>query len=178
MSRQFFFSDFRIFFSFNFFQNNYYSPEKNPIDFGTGSKGEILRGPLYYGLVFVAATLLAFQRLDAAAALSALCFGDAAAETIGKRFGDTNRLPWSPRKSAAGSCAFFLASTCGLLLFFVLFQAWGFTTSAPFLPAIAAAAVGTLVESLPIPDLDNVFVPASVGLVFHHLSGDAPNLLL
>jgi len=142
-----------------------------------GTREEILRGPLIYGVVFVVATLHSFKKLEAAAALSALCFGDAAAETVGKRFGATHRLPWSRRKSYAGSAAFFVASTAGILLAALAFDTWGFlplghNPQRVLLPAIVASYVGALVESLPMPDVDNVLVPAAVGIVFHHLSSD------
>ena len=143
----------------------------------TGSEAEILKGPLFYGAAFIVATLLAFKSLSAAAAIAALCFGDAAAETFGKRYGATNHLPWSPRKSAAGSLAFFLASTAGILAAILAFRAFGFlpednndNLQASLLPTLLAAYLGTIVESLPMHDIDNLLVPATVGFAFHHFS--------
>mmetsp|Transcript_7428 Transcript_7428/g.22908 ORF Transcript_7428/g.22908 Transcript_7428/m.22908 type:complete len:247 (-) Transcript_7428:165-905(-) len=138
----------------------------------TGDRREILRGPLLYGFVFVGTTLLAFKSLTAAAALSALCFGDAAAETVGVRFGRRLKLPWSPRKSVAGSLGFFLAASAGILAAVLAFPDWRRTAGlGPYVaPAVLSAVVGALVESLPMPDLDNLLVPAAVGFAFHILS--------
>lgn len=132
-----------------------------------GHRSEILRGPLLYGMVFVAATVLAFRDLTAAVALMALCFGDAAAEVCGK--GSTAKLPWSKRKSWAGSAGFFLAALPAMALFAVLFQKWGFAPSdAPFplLSLALAALAGTAIESLPFRDVDNLSVPFVVATVF------------
>mmetsp|Transcript_11330 Transcript_11330/g.45887 ORF Transcript_11330/g.45887 Transcript_11330/m.45887 type:complete len:235 (+) Transcript_11330:224-928(+) len=152
----------------------------------TGQRTEILRGPLLYGLVFVGATLLAFQELAAAVALASLCVGDAVAEIVGRRYGAAKRwkLPWSPRKSVAGSLAFFVGSVGAALCGAAYFRHVGFcdtttttcagSSSASFLaevlPAtVLASLVGTLVESLPFPDVDNVLVPAAVGVAFKAL---------
>jgi len=135
----------------------------------TGDRREILRGPLIYGCVFVAATVLAFRDLTAAVALAALCFGDAAAEVGGRRFGHV-KLPWSPRKSYAGSAAFVVASLGAMTLFAVLFRRWGFAPPTSDLPLGAigvAAIVGAVVESMPAADVDNFFVPLVVAATFH-----------
>src|SRR3990172_8649858 len=60
---------------------------------------EILRGPLFYGLVFIVCTL-AFWRADPVGivALMILCGGDGLADLVGRRFG-RRRLPHNPDNS-------------------------------------------------------------------------------
>ena len=96
----------------------------------SGQAGELLRGPLAYGLVFTAATLLAFRRVIAAAALMALCAGDGMADVVGRRWGGAPRmkLPWSSRKSWPGSAAFFVSAFAGSSAFGTLFAHWGWTS--------------------------------------------------
>lgn len=133
----------------------------------SGQPSELLRGPLLYGVVFVAATVLAFRDVTAAVALMALCFGDAAAEAFGR--GSRVKLPWSKRKSWAGSAGFVAAALPAMALFAALFQKWGFApTDAPFpLTSLALAALaGAAIESLPFRDVDNLSVPFVVGTVF------------
>lgn len=132
----------------------------------SGDCRELLRGPLLYGIVFVAATVLAFRELVAAVALISLCFGDAAAEIVGRRYGSTAKLPWSPRKSYAGSAGFVLVSSAAMIAFAVLFVQWGFATDVPLQPILLASAVGALVESLPMLEVDNILVPAAVAAAF------------
>ena len=69
----------------------------------TGSRSELLRGPLLYGLVFVCATLFAFRTVEAATSLMALCVGDGMADVVGRRLGK-HKLPWSVQKRRAGLC--------------------------------------------------------------------------
>ena len=135
----------------------------------SGRRQELLRGPLLYGIAFAAATVLAFQRVSAAAALMSLCVGDGLAELVGVRFGRAwpGALPWSPRKSWAGSAAFLGGATVASLAAAAALHAWGLsaaTAAELWRPLLAACAVGALVESLPMPDVDNLLVPAAVGL--------------
>jgi len=136
----------------------------------SGDKRELLKGPLLYGIVFVAMTLTAWRDVTAAVALMALCFGDAAAEIVGKRYGGANKLPWSPRKSYAGVAGFFIASLLAMSAFSLLFRHWGWTSDLFVGPVFLSALVGALVESCPAPDVDNLFVPASVATTFRLLS--------
>lgn len=80
-----------------------------------GKAGEALQGPLYYCTVLLVLTLLFFKSAAAAIAIMQLCFGDGAAEVIGRRFGAKSRwgLSWTGDKSIAGSIAFFIAAFCG-----------------------------------------------------------------
>ena len=137
-----------------------------------GDRREILRGPVYYGIVFVVCTL-GFWRTDPVgiAALMILCGGDGLADIVGRRFG-RRRLPHNPGKSWAGSSAMFAGGFGLAVAMLALFSAAGtFTTPLP--PdtprSIVWIALGcTIVESLPVQDLDNLTISATaivLGLV-------------
>jgi phytol kinase len=137
----------------------------------SGDRREILRGPLYYGIVFVVLTLVFWKDSPTGMiALMLLCGGDGMADIVGRRFG-TNRIPWNRGKSWAGSLGMFAGGwmfAAGILAIFVAAGVFEGPLSA-YLPAITIiAAVGTLVETLPLKDLDNFTVTAAavaLGLV-------------
>jgi phytol kinase len=129
----------------------------------TGDPRELLRGPLSYGIVFIACTVRYW--LDSPVgivALVCLCVGDGFADIVGRRFGAI-KLPWSPRKSYAGSIAFAVSSLIGATVFVVAFDAFAllaepidFVGYVPRLAVIVVAAA--LIESAPVNDWDNVTV--------------------
>ena len=128
----------------------------------TGDRREILRGPLFYGIVFIILTLVYWKESPIGiVALMLLCGGDGLADIVGKRFGRA-RLPWSKNKTWAGS----LGMLAGGWLFSVLVL-WVFIAAGQFsgslqtylLPVTIISLVATAVESLPLNDLDNITVP-------------------
>jgi phytol kinase len=138
-----------------------------------GDPREILRGPLYYGIVFVLATLVFWRNSPAGVlALMLLCGGDGLADIVGRRLGKVP-LPFNPAKSWAGSLAMFLGGFTFALVFLALFNALGdFNPTLPLGPtalkvaliALAAAAV----EALPLDEADNLtitVVGAALGLL-------------
>jgi phytol kinase len=129
----------------------------------TGRREEILRGPLYYGIVFVLLTIVFWKDSPIGIlALMLLCGGDGLADIIGKRVG-TARLPWSQKKSWGGSLAMLLGGFLFASVILYVFTAMGVfqaPQSGYFAPLIVIAIIGTLVESLPFNDLDNLTVPA------------------
>jgi phytol kinase len=136
----------------------------------TGDPREILRGPLFYGLVFVAVTLIYWKdSLIGIPALMMMCGGDGIADIVGRRI-RSPRLPWSPEKSLAGSLSVFLG---GWLLTVVIFAVyvWFGAFSGPlarFLLPVTWIAVGaTLVESLPFKDVDNITLTLVSVLIGH-----------
>ena len=136
----------------------------------TGERREILRGPLFYGIVFVLLTLIYWKDSPIGmTALMLMCGGDGIADVIGRRV-RSPKLPWSPAKSTAGSISVFLGGW--LLAAFILgiyVLAGGFPD--PFvgylLPLALIAVVGTLVESLPYKDIDNLTVTLAAVIVGH-----------
>ncbi len=70
---------------------------------------ELLRGPLYYVLVLLGATLVYWRESPVGVAVfSLMCGGDGLADIVGRRLGKTHKLPWNASKSWAGSGAMFL----------------------------------------------------------------------
>ena len=127
----------------------------------TGDPREILRGPLYYGLVFVVCTVVFWRHSPVGIlALMLLCGGDGFADIVGRRWG-TVKLPFSPNKSWAGSAGMFVGSFVfgfGYLAFFNLLGDFN-----PALPLASTAAkvalialAATAVEALPLGEVDNL----------------------
>lgn len=134
----------------------------------TGDPREILRGPLFYGIVFVAVTIFFWYDTPIGIiALMLMCGGDGSAEIIGRRFGKSH-IPWNPRKTWIGSISMFLGGLLLSLMILIVYVDFGiFTTPViEMLPAIVLIAfVGAIVESLPLRDIDNITVTLSaVGL--------------
>lgn len=87
----------------------------------TGDRREILRGPLFYGLVFVAVTLIYWKdSLIGIPALMMMCGGDGVADIVGRRV-RSSRLPWSSEKSVAGSLSVFLGGWLLTMFIFVVY---------------------------------------------------------
>jgi uncharacterized protein (TIGR00297 family) len=134
-------------------------------------------GILLYPLSVLMLTLAFPTRLDiAAAAWGILAFGDGFATLVGRsrREGTavsavpSDRIPWNPDKSWAGTIAFVV---CGGLAAVAL--AWwtrpsiaplppmAFTIAAP----LAAAVIAAFVETIPIRLDDNISVPLAAAIV-------------
>ncbi|GLC36164.1 hypothetical protein PLESTB_001373600 [Pleodorina starrii] len=132
----------------------------------SGDRGELLKGPLFYVVTLVAATVLCWRDNPAGLiAVAMMCGGDGLADIVGRRWGAGAKLPYNKSKSWAGSIAMLVGGygmSYGLI---VLFCELGFFACYPpgamlsCLGAIALAA--TVVESLPINQFvdDNVSVP-------------------
>ncbi len=130
-----------------------------------GDPKEILRGPLYYGLVFVICTVLFWRTSPAGIlALMLMCGGDGLADVVGRRFGQA-KLPFNADKSWAGSAAMFAGGFLFAFAFAALFNALGYFQ--PPLDSTRAAGVialitlvATAVEALPFRDIDNMTLTA------------------
>src|SRR3989304_10214221 len=73
----------------------------------TGDRRELLRGPLFYGMMFVFLTLIYWKdSLIGIPALMMMCGGDGIADIVGRRI-NSPKLSWSPAKSGAGSFGVF-----------------------------------------------------------------------
>jgi phytol kinase len=74
----------------------------------TGDRREILRGPLFYGLAFVVLTILFWRESPIGiVALMVLCGGDGLTDIVGQHM-DSAALPWSAKKTVAGSVTMLL----------------------------------------------------------------------
>jgi len=136
----------------------------------TGDRREILRGPLFYGIMFVAMTLLYWKdSLIGIPALMMMCGGDGIADIVGRRI-HSPKLPWSPEKSVAGSLSVFAGGWLLTLLIFTIYV-WMGALSGPvtrfLLPVTWIALGATLVESLPFKDIDNLTITIASALIGH-----------
>jgi len=128
-----------------------------------GDPREILRGPLYYGVVFVFCTILFWRNSPVGIlALMMMCGGDGLADVVGRRFGAV-KIPFNKEKSFAGSAAMFGGGFVFALIFVFAFNAWGyFYQPVAFPSALYAVAlisvVATVIESFPFQDIDNITI--------------------
>jgi phytol kinase len=138
----------------------------------SGDRREILRGPLFYGIIFVILTLVYWTDSPIGmVALMLMCGGDGLADIIGRRFGKT-KLPWAKGKSWVGSLGMLIGGwtfATGILWGYVLMNIYPGPLEI-YLPALTLIAlVGTLVESLPIRDVDNITVTLAAVALGHLL---------
>lgn len=136
----------------------------------TGDRREILRGPLFYGFVFVAVTLIYWKdSLIGIPALMIMCGGDGIADIVGRRI-RSPKLPWSREKSLAGSLSVFFGGWL-LTTFIFAIYIWAGMFSGPIghyiLPVTWIALGATLVESLPFKDVDNITLTIVSVLIGH-----------
>ena len=108
-------------------------------------------GPFYLA-VGVGLSFLFFSAPAAQIGLIHVSLADAAASIVPHYLPSSWKLPHSGRKSWAGSTAFFVIAFVGTLFFLNWWQ------------ALIIAAIGTLLESFPPPDIDNLTVPLGVAL--------------
>jgi phytol kinase len=134
----------------------------------TGDRREILRGPLIYGVVFVALTLIFWKDSPIGiTALMLMCGGDGIADIVGRRV-PSPKLPWSRKKSWAGSASvlvggFILAAF--ILWIYISARVFPGPFSGYLVPLAILALTAAAVESLPFRDVDNLTVPLAAVLV-------------
>jgi phytol kinase len=134
----------------------------------TGDRREILRGPLFYGIMFVAITLIYWKdSLIGIPALMMMCGGDGIADIVGRRV-NSAKLPWSPDKSVAGMLSVFVGGWLMTIFVFAIYV-WMGAFSGPILrfllPVTWIALGATVVESLPFKDIDNITITLASVLV-------------
>jgi dolichol kinase len=109
-------------------------------------------GPVTLGIGAMLALLL-YPDPASFVAIYALAFGDGLASVVGKLFGRI-QIPYTRGKTAAGTFACFAAV---------------FTVSYRLLPsvpmALAVAATASILEALPLKDMDNIVLPLGTGFV-------------
>jgi len=136
----------------------------------TGDPKEILRGPLYYGIMFVVLTVVYWKDSPIGIiALMMMCGGDGIADIFGRRI-PSPKLPWSKEKSVAGMVSVFIGGfVFSALMIFVYCSAGVFT--APFsgylLPIAVISLAGAAVESLHYKDIDNISMTLASALLGH-----------
>lgn len=134
----------------------------------TGDRREILRGPLYYGLIFVLVTIIFWYDTPVGiVALMLMCGGDGLADILGRRFGSIP-IPWNQRKTWAGSFGMFLGGLILSTMILAIYTSLGkfSTTILDFLPTLLIISIaGTLIETLPLRDVDNITVTLTAILI-------------
>jgi phytol kinase len=137
-----------------------------------GDRREILKGPMIYGIVFVILTIVYwYESPIGIIALMLLCGGDGLADILGRRVNSV-KLAWSPRKTLVGTISMFVGG-----LIFSLAIIWVFVYSGvfdyPFGQLVWRISIinviGTIVESIPLNDFDNLTVPVAAVLAGHLL---------
>jgi len=136
----------------------------------TGDPREILRGPLYYGIMFVVLTLIYWKDSPIGIiALMMMCGGDGIADIAGRRIASP-KLPWSRDKSMAGTLSVFLGGWVMSAVVIYIFVAAGAFIGAfiNYLPPITGIALaGAAVESLHYKDIDNISMTLASALIGH-----------
>jgi len=136
----------------------------------SGDRREILRGPLFYGIMFVALTLFYWKANPIGmTALMLMCGGDGIADLVGRRI-KSLKLPWSRQKSLAGSLAVFFGGfvlAAFVLGMYILAGVFPGPFTGYLAPLLLIALGGMLVESLPFADVDNITVTVVAALIGH-----------
>jgi phytol kinase len=130
----------------------------------SGDRREILRGPLYYGIIFVFVTIIFWTASPTGmVALMLMCGGDGLADILGRKYGNA-KLPWNSEKSYIGALGMFVGGWVLSVIIVLLYHITGFFPE-PFItfliPISVIALVGTAVETLPLKDIDNITVTLS-----------------
>jgi phytol kinase len=138
----------------------------------SGDRQEILRGPLYYGIIFVLLTIIYWKSSPIGIiALMLMCGGDGLADIFGRKWGSI-KIPWNRAKSWSGSIGMLVGGWVFSVLIVWIFTAAGIFSSpiqSYLLPVTIIAIVGTLVESLPLRDIDNITITLSAMILGYFL---------
>jgi len=136
----------------------------------TGDRKELLRGPLYYGIVFVVLTIVYWKDNSIGMiALMILCGGDGLADIVGNQV-KSMPIPWAPNKTLAGTISVFFGGWVLSVFVLGVYKIWGLSHGSftgYLLPVTVIAIVGALVESLPFKDIDNITVPLAAVILGH-----------
>lgn len=153
-----------------------YSPVEN-VNKRLKGLADITEEGHHLGLVFYAvsytflALFFASKPYVIAAGILPMAYGDSLASIVGERYG-RRRYKLVADKSLEGSAAMFLGSFFSFAISLIFFSALcQFSVYEKIVPALAATAVATLVESISPMGFDNLTVPAFSALTFLWLSG-------
>jgi phytol kinase len=133
-----------------------------------GDRREILRGPLFYGIVFVVLTILFWRDSPIGmTALMLMCGGDGIADIVGRRI-PSPKLPWSREKSVIGSVSVLIGGfvlAAFILWIYVFARVFPGPFSGYLVPLTLLSLTAAAVESLPFRDVDNLTVPLAAVLL-------------
>ena len=134
----------------------------------SGDRREILRGPLFYGIMFVVMTIVFWKDSPIGiTALMMMCGGDGIADIVGRRV-KSPKLAWSREKSIAGSLSVFAGGwslTLFIIAIYIGARVFAASFAAYLLPVTWIALGATLVESLPFKDVDNITLTVVSALI-------------
>lgn len=140
----------------------------------SGYRREFLLGPVYYAAAFAVLTVMFWRTSPVGmSALMVMVVGDGLGEIAGRSV-RSPRIPWNAEKSVAGSIAVFVGGWVGAALAVWVFTSAGYvpgTWTGYLVPLVGVAAVGTVVETLPLRELDNITVPAASALAGYLMLG-------
>ena len=138
----------------------------------TGDRREILRGPLFYGIMFVVLTIVFWKDSPVGmTALMIMCGGDGIADLVGRHY-SSNKLPHNPSKTVAGSVSVFFGGwllSAFILAIYVGVGVFSKPFTACLMPLTIIALVSMLVESLPFRDIDNITVTVAAAVLGYFL---------
>jgi phytol kinase len=138
----------------------------------TGNRREILRGPLYYGIIFVVLTIIYWKSSPIGiVGLMLMCGGDGLADIFGRKWGIV-KLKWNRDKSVAGSLGMLIGGWALSVLVVWIFSIAGvfpLPIVSYLVPITIIAIIGTLIESLPFKDIDNITITLSAVILGHLL---------
>jgi len=136
----------------------------------TGNPREILRGPVFYGIIFVLLTIIYWLESPIGIiALMMLSGGDGLADILGRRFGK-HKLPWNPNKSWVGSLGMFTGGwlfAIAMMAYFIALGTFSMPLAGTILPITLIAIICTLVESFPLHDFDNITITVAAVIAGH-----------
>jgi len=136
----------------------------------TGDPKEILRGPLFYGIMFVLMTTLYWKDSPIGiTALMMMCGGDGVADIVGRHI-KSSKLVWSKEKSVAGSLSVFFGGallSAIILLIYVNVDVFASPLTHYLLPVVWVSLGGMLIESLPFKDIDNITLTVVTAIIGH-----------
>ena len=110
----------------------------------------IILGPITLGIGAMVSLLL-YPAPASIIAIYSLAFGDSISSIAGKLFG-RNSFPYLQGKTLEGSLA------CFILVFYITNRMVG-----ALLPSLIVAGVATVLEAIPVKDLDNIILPMGSG---------------
>jgi phytol kinase len=138
----------------------------------TGNPKEMLKGPLFYGIAFVALTIIYWKDSPIGIiALMLICGGDGLADIVGSKI-SSRPIPWSKQKTYMGTLAMFIGGwlfSFLVLIAFIQAKVFDFQVSDIIIPLTILAVIGTFVESLPFNDIDNLTIPAATMIAGYFL---------
>lgn len=133
----------------------------------TGARDELLKGPLFYGIIFVLLTVFFWKTAYAVIPLMMLCGGDGVADLVGSRI-SSKILPWTKKKTVLGSFSMLVG---GFLFSWLLIAIFKQDLNQVILQKnyifsiLVVSLVTTLVESVTPSDYDNLTVPVAALLM-------------